>query len=286
MNGSSFNMAQTVSVLQRHLKTILLFTIITMAVATIVVFLMPRYYRSTAKLIAANPQLADKSRLFNDRIQGLYSYFGSGDDLDRIIGIADLDTTYKQLVDEFKLVDYYQLGKDSLPLLKRKAVLKLKDDLSFQRTEQEQLKIICWTKDNQLSADLANRLIVIVQKQLEAIWLNNYVTAQQQLQQSVAEAESEYKILFDSAAKSGVVATALITRHMNDLLTQLSQYRKTAASFKLMGETAPQALFVLEQAVPAVKAERPDKLAVILVSGLAGFVFIVLLLLLNHRKQQ
>lgn len=285
MNHSSFNMAETAALIQESWKKIVLFTLLAALVATITVFLMPKQYKSTAKLISANPQLADKSRLFNDNIEGLYSYFGSGDDLDRIIGIADLDTTYKQLVDQYKLVEYYQFGEDSLQIQRRKAVLKLRDNLSLQRTEQGQLKIICWTRDRELSASIINTLISVVKKQLELIWQSNYRATQDQLNHSITQAEQQFRQLNDSLSNASQAQGILLQKHMETLLEQLTQFRKTAATFKLMGETAPSALYVLEPAVPAVKAERPDKLAIILAATIAGFIFSLLLLLLGNRKQ-
>jgi uncharacterized protein involved in exopolysaccharide biosynthesis len=278
-------MADTADLIQRNWKKLLLFTMLSALVATITVFLMPKQYRSTAKLISANPQLADKSRLFSENIQGLYSYFGSGDDLDRIIGIADLDTTYKQLVDEYKLVEYYQFGNDPLQILRQKAVLKLRDNLSLQRTEQGQLKIICWTKDRELSASIINTLIGIVKKQLEEIWQSNYQSAEDKLNQSITQTEQQYRQLNDSLLNRSTVQGVLVQKHMETLLEQLTRYRKTAATFKLMGETAPDALYVLEPAVPSAKAERPDKPAIILAATIAGFIFSLLLLLLGNRKK-
>jgi len=95
--------------------------------------LVPKYYRSFAILVPANPALADKARLFNTNIEGLYSYFGTGDDLDRLFGIASMDTVYKQLVDSFHLVDYYQLTNADKGINRRKAVLELREDLTFQK---------------------------------------------------------------------------------------------------------------------------------------------------------
>ncbi len=284
MSTSGLNMPHTIQVLQKHTRFILLFTLFAMLVAFVTVLLVPKYFRSSARIIAANPQLTDKSRLFNENIQGLYSYFGSGDDLDRIIGIADMDTTYYQLVDQFNLMDYYQLDNDSLPLLRRKAVLKLKKDISFQRTEQGQMRVQCWTKDKQLSADIINAMIRIVQQKLESIWLSNYQEASAQLNASIVHNEQQYAALNDSISKAGRAQQILLQKHMETLLEELSRYRKTAASFQLMGETVPPALYVLEPAVPSVKAERPDKLNTVLISGLAGFLFSILFLLLKDRR--
>lgn len=277
-------MPHTIQVLQKHTRFILLFTLFAMLVAFVTVLLVPKYFRSGARIIAANPQLTDKSRLFNENIQGLYSYFGSGDDLDRIIGVADMDTTYYQLVDQFNLIDYYGLDNDSMPLLRRKAILKLKKDISFQRTEQGQMRVLCWTKDKKLSADIVNAMIAIVQQKLASIWLSNYQTATDQLNASIIHHEQQYASLNDSISKASHAQQVLLQKHMETLLEELSQYRKTAASFQLMGETVPPALYILEPAVPSAKAERPDKLNTVLISGLAGFLFSILFLLLKDRR--
>jgi len=284
MSNYSFNLVDTVTVLQKRWKTILFFVTATVAVSGITVFLVPQYFKSTSLLVSANPALADKARIFNNQIQGLYSYFGSGDDLDRINGIADMDTTYKQLVDEFGLTDYYQLKDDSLPLLKRNAVLHLRKDLSIQRTEQAQLKITCWTKDKELSAKLVNRMVAIVQETETAIWQKNYQLSLEQLQESINRMEKEYETLSDSLSKINGSRHELGAAKQQTLLEQIKQYRKTADEFALASATHPQAFYVMETAVPAAKAERPDKLGIIFASLIIGFIFSCVLILVSDRK--
>lgn len=284
MPNDSFNLVQTVAVLQKRWRTILFFVIATVAAATVTVFLVPQYFKSTSLLVPANPALADKAHMFNSRIQSLYSYFGSGDDLDRIYGVADMDTTYKQLVDEFSLVNYYRLDDDSLPVLRRKAVMKLRNNLSLQKTEQAQLKIICWTKDKQLSSNLVNRMVAIVQETETAIWQKNYQQSLEQLNRSVSNMEQEYQVLSDSV--SGVTGGKheLGMAKLQTLLEQIKQYRKTADECKLASDMHPAAFYVMETAVPAAKAERPDKPGILFASMIAGFIFSCLLVLVGDRK--
>jgi LPS O-antigen subunit length determinant protein (WzzB/FepE family) len=279
MQTSSFNLVQTTRTLQKKWKTIFLFVIVCAVVATITVFLVPPYFKSTAIVVSANPVLADKARIFNNNIQNLYSYFGSGDDLDRINGIGDMDTSYKKLVDEFALVDYYGLQNDSLPKLKRKAVKLLRNDLSFQKTEQNQLKIIAWTKDKQLSANLVNRMVEIIEETATAVWQKNYKQSIEKLDASLYSMEQEYRALHDSSGKD-----ALALMKMQTLSEQINQYRKTADEFKLASQTTPAVLYVMETGSPAAKAERPDKPAVILAACLIGFLFSCLLVLVNNRN--
>jgi len=280
MQTSSFNLVQATDTLQRKWKTILLFVLTCAIVATITVFVVPQYFRSSATMVSANPALADKARLFNNNIQSLYSYFGSGDDLDRIYGVGDMDTSYKKLVDEFSLVNYYQLSGDSLPVLRRKAVMLLKNELSFQKTEQNQLKIIAWTKNKQLAADLVNRMVAIIQETESGIWQKNYNQSIEKINNSITSMEQEYHALADSTRGND----GLLVTKRQALVEQINQYRKMVNEYKLAAQTPPAVLYVMESAVPAAKAERPDKPAIILAACLIGFIFSCLLVLLNNRN--
>ena len=96
-NTSPFNLIDIMEVLKRR-KSFIGWFVFTSCIVTalLLFFVMPRYYKSTAVIVAANPALADKARLFNENIEGLYSDFGNEEDLDRLYGIAKLDTTYKR----------------------------------------------------------------------------------------------------------------------------------------------------------------------------------------------
>lgn len=285
MQTSSFNLVETAGLLQKRWKSIALFVSVTIIIATITVFLVPHYYRSTATVVPANSVLADKARLFNSNIQNLYSYFGSGDDLDRISGIANLDTVYKVLVDEFSLINYYKLDDDSLPLLKRKAVLHLRKNLSYQKTEEGQLKITAWTKDRSLSAAIANRMVALIQDIGSETWRKNYDASLEKTEMAAGFMEQEYRLLSDSLPSINGSSRQLAEARQQSLLEQIKQYRKTANEFKLAAATPPAVLYIMEPATPAAKAERPDKTNIILAAMIAGFIFGCLLVIIYDRNQ-
>lgn len=284
MTRSVFNLEDAVTTIRQRWKTILLFVVASGLAATITVFLVPRYYRSIALIVSANTVLADKGRLFNDHIQNLYSYFGSGDDLDRIYGVGDLDTTYKKLVDEFAMADYYRLDNDSLNIRRQKAVKLLRKDLAFQKTENGQLQIFAWTKNRQLSAQLVNRMIGLIEETEAGIWEKNYQASVDELTASLGSMEKEYRLLSDSLTHADKISGSLLMLRLQTLSDQLKEYQKKAGEFKLAAKAAPAVLYVLQAASPAAKAERPDKPAIILAACFAGFVFICLWLLIVYRK--
>jgi uncharacterized protein involved in exopolysaccharide biosynthesis len=284
MQQNEFHLVSVVALLQQKWKSILLIVLIAVITATITVFMVPPYYRSTATVIAANPLMADKARLFNNQIKDLYSYFGNGDDLDRIEGIAAMDTSYLQLVDSFHLIAYYELaGNDSI-LLRRKAELCLRKDLQVQKNEKGQLMIIAWTKNKQLSAALANSVANIMQTRETEIWEKNAEQARAAINKAIHVKETNYQLLSDSLAASNTVRRQLLTVKMQFILSQLQQYQQTADEFLLTLQTHMPALYVLENATPAAKAERPYKPLIIFAAALIGFVFSCLLILVTNRN--
>lgn len=289
MRPTDFNLQHTVAVIKSTWRIILAFVVISLIVTSITLLIVPKYYRSFAVLVPANPALADKARLFNTNIEGLYSYFGTGDDLDRIFGIASMDTVYKQLVDSFKLVDYYRLSGNDKGVLRRKAVLELREDLTFQKTDLGQFKVFAWTKDKELSANLVNRLVAIVQNTEEAIWKESYQNSLKKLKASIATMEQEYKYISSneikaSTGKNTAAENALLASKQQNLLVQINSYQKAANEFQLAINNNPPALYVMERAVPAAKSEKPNKWELLLVSFLASLIFAIIAVLIYKRE--
>ena len=96
--------------------------------------------------------------------------------------------------------------------------------------------------------------------------------------------EKEYQQLSDSLSTLRTGKQQLAVAQMQTITEQVRQYRKTADEFRITAQTPPVALYVMETAIPAAYAERPDKLVIILSSCLVAFVFSSLLVLVNDKK--
>lgn len=283
---SNFNLAETVPVLLKNKKLIIGFVIISLVITSITLFIVPKYYRSTSVVVAANPALADKARLFNTNIEGLYSNYGSSDDLDRIYGIANLDTTFKTIIREFNLIQYYKLKEDSADLNERKALLYLRDDLILQKTELNQLKIMVLTKDKILSAQIVNRVVSFVHEILQNVWRKSYQSSLKHLQYSITLFEKEYKNLSDSILNNSTNNTIvqLLSNKKYVILDQINEYQKAANEFALAIQNNPPALIEIEKGYPSAKADKPKKLEVLTAAFFISFIFACLLVLFYKRK--
>jgi capsular polysaccharide biosynthesis protein len=291
MQTQSFNLQSTVHLLQTKWKQLLFFVLASLLVASVTLFIVPKKYYAASIVVSANPNLADKAHLLNQNIQSLYSVFGSGDDLERINGIASMDTVYKQLVDEFNLISYYQLtGSDTnrvpsnFNLLRRQAVIELKDDISIQKTEMAQLKISIYTKDADLSARIVNRMVEIARLKEESIWKSGYEKMLLNYNHSIDSLTKLYEVFSNKIKIEKENASQLDYVRSNSLYEQINAQQKAAGELKLAIDNNAPALFVLETAAPAAKFEKPNILEVLIFTAILSLVFGVLVILIYQRE--
>lgn len=284
---TDFNLADIIPVLLKNKRRIIFFVIVSLLLTTITLFVVPKYYKSTAIVVAANPALADKARLFNPNIEGLYSNYGSSDDLDRIYGIANLDTTFKTIVREFNLIKYYKLKSDSIALNEKKALIYLRDDLILQKTELNQLKIMVLTKDKFLSAQIVNRVVTFVHEMLQDVWRRSYQSSLDHLNQSIIDFEKEYHTISDSSTNKNKSASnvSLLKTKQNILLEQIQEYQKSANEFSLAIQNNAPALIEIEKGYPSAKADKPQKLDVLIAAFFISLIFACLATLIYNRKK-
>ena len=219
---------------RRQWKLIIVFVAISLAVASILLLLLPKQYEATAVATAGNPLLSDKAYLFNPNIDQLYSNYGSADDLDRLYGIANLDSTYKVIVDFFNLVDYYKSTGANNAIRRRKAVFGLKKDVEIQKNEVNQLTVSVWNKDPALAANIANSIIEVVQQITAAGLKKSYEQSLFLLDSTLAGLVSKYGALVGSGNNAtGLQAgrnVALFDVEKTTLLEQIKQYQKRTNS--------------------------------------------------------
>ena len=297
ISSNHFNLIDVVDMLQKKWKQIFVFVLIVLIVTAVTVFIIPKAYKSTAVVIPANPSLADKSRLFNTNIQSLYSFFGNGDDVEVLYGLANLDTVYYQLIDEFKLVDYYESKGENDFIKKKHTVKSLKDDIQIQKNEFNQLKIVVWTKEKEVAAQIANATIDIIQQLEQTPWKKVYQTEIDKTNQTLFDLEKQFKILSDSIKTSYNNSFSrptlghqpdyidLLSVKKENILEQIKQYTKSVNELQLAIATTPPTLYVLEKARPAAIAERPAKIEILIAAFFISLIFGIIATLIYGRKQ-
>jgi uncharacterized protein involved in exopolysaccharide biosynthesis len=267
-------------IISRWWIAILSFTGVVTTVAFLILLLQPREYLSMVTALPASSYATDKARIFNNNIEQLYPSIGTADDLDRVVGTAQLDTLYLALVQEKGLVQHYKLNKAN----SYKATRILRANTRVEKSEYGELKIKVWDKDPAMAAALANGLFAKLQALHQALQSQGNALVLQRLQDSYTHLQRSYTGGADSGSLNGGNAeiSAIKRRNMQE---QLAQYEKLIAEYNLMLHTNPQALLVVESARPSVKADKPRVAQTLLFTAFASLLFgLLVAIALQSRK--
>lgn len=282
----NFNLTEVFLLLQSKIKFIISFIIGSILCAVAVVFFLPKEYKATAVVIAGNPALADKARLTSNNIEGLYSVYGSEDDLDRIYGIALLDTVLLDLIEEFSIVKYYKIKASTPTEEKQKALKKFKkDNIELLKTEQNQLKISVWMKNADTAKSIVNHWVNLITKAQQTDIKNQYQLAEKKLLEQIEKLQEKHQTILDSiAVAENLSVIQLYESKRAAILEQVKEFQAAAEKFKLGFEATPSLVFVQQEALAKVKSDRPDKLVILVTVFFASLFFAIFILLFTKRK--
>lgn len=276
---NSFNISELTSVLLNRWKFILLITIASVIIAAAALFFISPKYTATTKLLPGNAVLADKARLFNTDIQHLYSFFGSGDDLDRLMSMASMDTSLKQVINHFNLTNYYEIKEQDAGMLMYKTIRHLKKDLALVKTVNNELEISCAHQSKDTAAAIVNFMAEQTATKMQAIWNQQYLKIGEALDSSITDLSNQFNALNIKSANND----AITKTKMSVLLSQLEQFNKLSIETKMAASTTPAAIIVLEKATPPAKTSWPDKKVILPLAALIGFIFSTCLVLISAK---
>lgn len=280
-------------VFAKRWKLMLAITFLAVALALIIVLLVPKQYLSVATALPVNSVTADKARMFNPNIQDLYSDFGSPDELDKIEGTATLDTIFIAASKEFHLPEHYSISDNTEGFFK--AVQKLKKSSKIERSSYGELKVKVWDKDRNMAAAIANFLMQKLQEIHQHLQNESNVSALKNIEQAYASKQKEYLQLADSlntgkadaSNKNLIEAKAeIIKTKRSAIAEQLQEYEKMIGQYQLAVTTNAPVLLIVESARPSVCADKPNVLSTVLFTFFSALLFSFLLaLFIESRKQ-
>lgn len=262
-----------ISLLIKHWwKQILFVVVLTVLAVGVVTFLKPKKYLSIATSVPASSYASDKSRIFSENIQQLYSAMGSPDDLDKVLGTAKLDTVYLAVTDQFNLFDHYKVKVPGEAARLRSAAI-LKKNSSVMKSEYGELKVKVWDTDRNLAPQLANAIT----DQLQQIHTR--------LQGASNETTLASLIKQKEKLESGLDSSGITAEKNESYRNQITQYDKMIGQYQLLVDNKPGVLLVVEKAKPAVSPDKPRIFRLLFAAAVLSFLFAFLMALVLERKK-
>lgn len=260
----------------RWWKRMLMVMILSLLAVGIITFLKPRQYLSVTTAVPASSFASDKAKIFNENIQALYSTMGTADDLDMVLGTANLDTVYLFVTDQFNLFDHYKM-KEKGAAARTKAALLLKKNAKVMKSEYGSLKVKVWDTDKNLAPQLANAIM----DKLQAIHADLQSAGNEATLNGLQMGIKKIQLQLDSM--TGISET--LSERKKVLQDQAQQYEKLISEYQLMVDSKPPVLIVVEKAKPSAWPDRPMRLQIMVATALLSFLFALLAALIMERRK-
>ena len=267
----------------RWWKRILALVLVTAAVAAVIVLIIPKEYLGVATALPASTFAQDKTGVFSQNMQNLYSALGTPDDLDMIVGTAHLDTVYRAICEHLNLPDHYRIRPDQESLVK--AAYVLKERTRVIKSDYGELKVKVWDSNPSWAANLANAIMRKLQQIHQDVQTTNNATMLERINAEYNQKKGEYQTLADSLQHVDQGKAELLNVQKASLLQQMVEYEKLMGQYKLMVGARPQALIVVENATPALTPDKPRPLLVIIGAAVLGLFFGLMVALLLERRR-
>lgn len=279
-------MPEITNLVKNWWKQMLAVILLSLLSVGIITFLKPRQYLSVATAVPTSAFATDKSKIFNENIQGLYSSLGNPDDLDRMLGTANLDTVYLAVTDQFNLFDHYKISvKENAP--RTKAALQLRKMTKVMKSAYGELQVKVWDTDKYLSPQLANAIM----DKLQSIHQDLQSAGNGAMLKGIRTGLEKLTIQVDSInstlSKAKVQGTEneklVATRKI--LQDQEQQYEKLIMEYELMVDSKPPALITVEQAKPSIRPDKPKSMQIMVATAVLSLFFALFAALIMERRK-
>jgi tyrosine-protein kinase Etk/Wzc len=192
------NLLVGLGILFRHRKFILMITGIVFVGSIVIALLLPVYYKSSTIFYAASPDLSNPDKMFGGG-SGESQYYGTNDDVDRLLTIAQGNELLSYLIKEFDLYEHYNVDSTS-----PKSSFYIKEKLlglyNVQKTKYDAIQLSVEDKDPKQAAAMANA----ARDKISFIAKNLVKSSQKQqmdtYKSSISESSAKLNILGDSLA--------------------------------------------------------------------------------------
>ncbi len=271
------------NLLARWWKQMLLVIIVAVAIVAVVVFSEKPRYMSVTTALPASGVLTDKARIFNNNIEGLYPSLGNVDDLDKILGTAQLDTVYLGVAIQYNLWDHYKIDNKENQISHSAALLK--SNSKVFRSEYGELKIKVWDTDKNLAPQLADAIL----EKLNSIQQSVQAASNKRVLEMLNEGKLKQRKLLDSMRilqNSGRDTAVTFGMDFNRELNEFNEYGNLISQYELTLATNPNVLIVVEKARASQTPDKPQRLKLLIATFVISFLFSFLLALYLERRKR
>ncbi len=307
------------SFIWQNIKMILYITIGAAIVSVVVALLMPNIYKSTAIVYSTATNRVSFSEQRNTIASS--TDFGATDRAEQLIQILESAKVRDKMVEEFNLVEHYEIEPDD-PNLRYHTIKEWGQHVLFFRTRYGSVQIDVFDEDRHLAAKMANRIVDYIDTvknallreralpaleiykrkksmleadkneilaQLDSLSLMGVASREARSRLYLAYTESKtqsdkdfFKSKIDSNIKYGARFDAL-EKLRDEKIGKMAKFEEAYEQAESDAHTTINHKLIVEPAVVADKKDRPKRSVIVLLATIGAFIFAIFFLLVKER---
>ncbi|MDB5255864.1 MAG: hypothetical protein JWM14_559 [Chitinophagaceae bacterium] len=272
------NILTVLNILNRGKKYFFIVFICTFAVSTLIAFLLPVIYASTAVLFPLSPKSYDPRTKFS-----YMELYGSVEDVNRTVALAESGEIRDFLISKYNLAERYEYNTK-----KASDVYYLRQEyqgnLDVKETNKGAISITFYDKDADTAALIVNDVIaqinVINKSVITDAIQRQFKTYQKVMIEKYNGLDSLAEILNAIKSQSKSPSGEVTSMEMFHAFTRVKEAEVNLEAI----QDDVQTVQVIEKAVPNWKKEKPKRMILIASACLSTFIITLLFLLIKDRK--
>jgi hypothetical protein len=202
--------------------------------------LMKNYYQSKTIFYAASQDLFKPEKVFGGNDQEMY-YYGSGEDIDRILTVGNSNEVIDYLIDSFNLWEVYDI-KPGTPRARFNIRKAVRENYNIVLTKQDALELTIEDRNPELAAKMANGARQLIDKRVRSVIINSQIAVVNSFEKSIKEKEAIMQSTLDTLIKyrqsSGIYdpagQTELLAARVTEVTSSLERDKASLEAFQKM----------------------------------------------------
>ncbi len=199
MVNSGFNLTDVIKSISRHIKFILIISLLAAIGGAVFYFISPKKYEAKTEFILRNPLYGDRNNLYNYDTKFL-DYFASEDDVNRVILFSGSDLVQNKVIKSLNLYSAYKIDTSN-PKEMQQLLKKFDKSLNVMRTEYRDLTLSYTDVNQERAALIANECVNVLEETVSSFYKEMRMGIQESITEKLHEEDSTINSLTDTLAR-------------------------------------------------------------------------------------
>ena len=287
--NKEFNLIEAIRIIQKWKKPIFILSIASVIASSLwSLFVMDEYFYSWSTFYPVNQTKNDYNVIFGKDGEQI-NYFGSGEDVNRVLTIANSVPVIESIIDSYHLAEHYKINKEGKHW-RTKVRKEFESNYKAIKTEREAMEVSLYDTDPKLASEIVNTIIDkvdalnrehyrMVRQKTYSLILDEIIKWQKEINvysDTLALLAEKYKIKMSSGADGTVIITGTnfrieqlykeILSKQNNSTRELNSLTTIKGQMEVSLKNSDSSLYILEKAFPADKKLKPVRWLVVTIT--------------------